>query len=284
MAKTPCPLCGRLVDKLIEGMCRDCYIERHPLIRFEGRPLRCKYCGAVFLKGRWVKARKAEDLTKRILSEVGEVRGEIVRLEAADRLEEMYVSVTVRGSPHPSIEPTTLEYKMTLRFELDICNSCLEALSKRERALVQIRTVPRPLDSALKQKILHIIEQELSKLREKRIGYISDLREVRNGIDIYTTSTNLARHIAYVLREEFPAHVTESAKVMGVRDGRKIYHMTYLVRILTYKPGDVVKIRGNEKVVVEVGKKTVYLHDVALGTYEQFTISEILRSNVKSVI
>ncbi|MEM1598562.1 MAG: NMD3-related protein, partial [Pyrobaculum sp.] len=259
MAKTPCPLCGRLVDRLIEGMCRDCYIERNPLIRFEGRPLRCKYCGAVFLKGRWARSRKAEELAKRVLSEAGEVRGEIEKLEAVDRLEEIDVLVTVRGTPHPSIEPMTLEYRITMRFELDVCNSCLEALSRKERALVQIRTVPRPLDSELKQKILHIIEQELFKLREKRVGHISDLREVKNGIDIYTTSTNLARHIAYVLRGEFPAHVTESAKVVGVRDGRKIYHMTYSVRILTYKPGDVVKIRGSEKVVVEVGKRSVYL-------------------------
>ena len=280
MARVPCPSCGRLVDRLIEGLCEDCYVERHPLVEYSGgETLRCKYCGAVFLKGKWARER-GEQVFLKVLREKGKVVGKIEHVDVRDFTDYAELSLTLYGSPHPEILPRTLKYDLKISFRLDICNVCMEKLSKREVAVLQIRASPRPLDVEFKKKILHVIEQELLKLKNKNIGFISSIKEVASGIDIYTTSANLARHLARVVHELWPSYAMETAKLVGVRDGRKVYHMTYLVRLLTYKAGDLIILGGSEKVVTELNNKYIGVRDVKSGRYEQIPISDFVHRAV----
>jgi nonsense-mediated mRNA decay protein 3 len=283
VAKVPCPYCGRLVDRLIEGQCEECYIERHPLVLVkERRLLRCKYCGAVFLGGKWVRGKRGDlgEVARRIISEKTSIRGVLEKAEVSQSDGEIVINVVVKGSPHPSIEPRSLSYVVEFEYEYDICSTCREMLSRREVALLQIRGTPRGLDDTYKKKILNIIEQELLKFKDKKIGFISEIKYLKDGLDIYTTNSNLARHLAYVLHRQFPSSIKETAKVVGVRDGRKVYHMTYSLRLVTYKPGDVVKVRGEEKKIVDIGSRHVVLYSVETGKYDQLTISELLNSEI----
>jgi len=280
VAKVPCPSCGRLVDKLIEGLCEDCYIERHPLVEYRGGEiLRCKHCGAIFLKGKWVRER-GDQVFLKVLREKGKVIGKVEQINVRDFTDYAELSLTLYGSPHPEIPPRTLKYDVKISFRLDICNVCMEKLSKKEVAVLQIRASPRPLDAEFKKKILYIIEQELVKLKNKNIGFISSIKEVASGIDIYTTSANLARHLARVIHESWPSYAMETAKVVGVRDGKKVYHMTYLVRLLTYKAGDLIVLEGSEKVVTELHNKYIGVRDAKSGKYEQIPISDFVNRTV----
>ncbi|ABL88826.1 NMD3 [Pyrobaculum islandicum DSM 4184] len=283
MAKVPCPYCGRLVDRLIEGMCEECYIERHPLISlFDSTLLKCKFCGAIFLKGRWIKTEKVEktNFFRKVLTEKGVVRGLVENLEISENKEGVTITVTVRGSPHPHILPRALTYKFFIKYNYDICNYCKEILSKKEVALLQIRTIPRGLDEQLKKKILAIIEHERFKLREKKVGHISNIEFMENGIDIYTTSISLARHLTYVLHKEFPSHVIESAKVVGVKNSKKVYHMTYSLRILTYKPGDIIRMGDEELTIIHINNKFISLYNKKTKKIENVTISKFINSNI----
>ncbi|ACB39638.1 NMD3-related protein [Pyrobaculum neutrophilum] len=283
MAKVPCPYCGRLVDRLVEGMCEDCYFERHPLVTLrEARVLRCKYCGAVFLRGRWLRPGKGgeKELMAKVLAEKASLSGVVEDLAVREGDGGVELEVTVRGSPHPSIQPRVYTYKLKLELIYDLCISCREMLSRREVALLQIRAAPGELTDDMRKKILSIIEQELFKLKDKKIGFISNIKYIRTGLDIYTTSTNLARHLAYVIHRSFPSHVVETAKAVGVKDGRRIYHMTYLIRIATYKPGDAVKLRGRDMVVVDVDSKYVHLQNRETKEVERIPIEDIFTKEV----
>jgi len=57
---------------------------------------------------------------------------------------------------------------VAVEYIYDVCTSCRELLSRREVALVQIRSTPRALDDLTKKKILNIIEQEIFKLKDKK--------------------------------------------------------------------------------------------------------------------
>jgi nonsense-mediated mRNA decay protein 3 len=281
VAKIPCPYCGRLVDRLIEGMCEDCYFERHPLVVLrEKSALKCKYCGALFIRGKWVRGKTSAELFTKFLSEKGEVKGVIEKVEVEENEEGMIGKITVRGSPHELIEPRVATYEVAVEYVYDICVFCREVLSKKEAAVVQIRSTPWPLDELTKKKILSIVEQEILKLKEKRAGFISDIKQLKNGFDIYTTSANLARHLAYVIHNQLPSHVIESAKLVGMKDGRKIYFMTYSVRILTCKPGDIVKTKDGEMQIVNINNKYVSLQDINTKKYVKLTISELLSNDI----
>lgn len=132
MAKTPCPYCGRLVDRLIEGMCEDCYVERHPLVVLkERKALRCKYCGAWFLRGKWMKSKNPTELFVRFLREKGSINGVIEKVELDEREEGAVAQVTVRGSPHQLIAPRSIAYEVAVEYIYDVCTSCRELLSRR---------------------------------------------------------------------------------------------------------------------------------------------------------
>lgn len=280
MAKIPCPHCGKLVDRLVEGMCEDCYTERHPLVVLKDRYVtRCKYCGAVYLKGRWVKYKDLDQLYRRVIYEKGEVRGEIKSVNIEEDEDFAVLQILAEGAPHPEIKPRQGSYNLEIYFRNDICTSCRELLTKKETAVIQIRSTPRGLDEDLLKKIFSLVEQELFKWKDKK-GAISDIKKFRHGVDIHVTSQSFARHLAYILHQHFPSYVIESAKAVGIRDGRRIYHMTYSIRLVTYRPGDVVKIEGSEKVVLEVTNRYVGLQDVKTKKYEQWPISEFLGSNV----
>jgi len=280
VAKTPCPYCGRLVDRLIEGMCKDCYVERHPLVTLkEKKALRCKYCGALFTRGKWIKSKNPTELFVKFLMDKGSVNGVIEKVEIDEREEGAVARVTVRGSPHQLIAPRVITYEMAVEYIYDVCTSCREMLSRKEAALVQIRPTPRALDDLTKKKILNIIEQEVFKLKDKRVGFVSDIKHLKNGFDIYTTSANLARHLAYAIHSQLPSHIIETAKVVGVKDGRKIYHMTYSVRVLTYKPGDIIKTKEGEMIIVSVNNKFINLQDINSKKYKQLTIFELLNTD-----
>ncbi|MEM0277262.1 MAG: NMD3-related protein [Pyrobaculum sp.] len=281
MARVYCPHCGRLVDKLIEGMCEDCYIEKYPLITVKDKTLlKCKYCGAVYLRGKWVRARKTgtEELVKRILAEKATVRGIVEKIDVQEIGNKLHLHVTVKGSPHPLIAERALAYQIEFSYDNDICIDCREMLSKREIALLQVRGTPRGLDDAMKKKIFQIVEQELYKLKDKRIGYISDIKNTENGVDIYTTSAGLARHLAYVIHKHFPSQIVETAKNIGVKDGRRLYHMTYAVIIITYKPGDIIVLKGERKSTISINNKFIVLYSIETKKYEQITIRELLSS------
>jgi nonsense-mediated mRNA decay protein 3 len=281
VAKLPCPHCGKEVRALIEGMCEDCYFKRHPLVSVERcEVLRCKYCGAVYLRGRWLRARSRSDVILKVLEEYGRVAGAVERVEVREREGGADVELAVRGSPHPALQPRELTYRLSLRYVYDICNTCREVLSKREAALLQIRATPRALGEVERKKIMSIIEHELFKLRDKNVGFVSEVKELRNGLDVHTTSPKLAQHLAHALHKHFPSSVTVAAKAVGFRGGRRIYHMTYSLHILTYRPGDVIRIGSREAVVVSVGNKFVEVRDVSSGKHELLSTTELLSDSV----
>ncbi|MEM1932147.1 MAG: NMD3-related protein [Pyrobaculum sp.] len=280
MAKIPCPHCGSLVDRLIEGMCEKCYIEKHPLVSIQEKVVtKCKYCGAVYLKGKWIKYKELDKLYRKILYEKGKVVGELKSIEVEEDENFTTLRIFIEGSPHSEIPPSVYSYNIEIYFKFDICTNCRELLTKKETALIQIRSTPRVLDKEILKKVLFLIQQEVFKWKDKKVA-ITEVKELKHGVDIYTTSPSFARHLAYVIHNSFPSYIIESAKAVGSRDGRRIYHLTYSIRLLTYRPGDVVKIRGVEKVILEINNRFISLQDIQTKNFEQITISEFLNSNV----
>ncbi len=271
MAKVSCPHCGKTVDKLVEGMCVDCFLERHPPLPKEIEVLKCKHCGAVFVRGEWAREINFYKFMKREASVVGV---ETVEVPGGAK-----ATLSILWSPRLDIPPRIAKYVVEVKYTPEVCSKCRELLSERELGLVQIRAVPRPIDDSHREKIFHIIRQEMFKYREK-VGRINRIEEVKSGFDIYTNTVNFARHLAYVLHREFPSYLIESAKSMGARSGRRMYHVTYSLRIFTYRVGDLVKVRGVEGRVVDITKRYIEVEEVETKTFRNIPLVDILKGDV----
>jgi NMD protein affecting ribosome stability and mRNA decay len=55
--------------------------------------------------------------------------------------------------------------------------------------------------------------------------------------------------------------------------------MTYSVRVITYKSGDLIKTKEGEMMVISINNKFINVQDINSKKYKQLTISELLNNN-----
>ncbi len=281
----PCPICGKNVDRLIGGMCADCYRERNKLVEFKKfKALICGECGAVLIKGRWVKPRGGpRGLLEKLLKEHMVVRGHLdnvdVRVSIMEDALEYHVSV--RGS----IEPMSTHYEETqsvsVPLTIDLCPDCRANQAKREMGMVQVRGFLKPLSRSALRKVMLIIDSVVRDSSAKNVGSIIDVEEVAGGIDVKTTTNRLARIIASEIHRNVPSRMLETQKDTGYdRSGRRTYRYTASVLVVPFEPDDVLRVDGRYYVVERVGRRGVRLRDVASGNVFEVPINRFTRMNV----
>ena len=265
-----CPRCGREVDRLFEGLCRDCFKELHKFYRIKDFQITmCMDCGAVLIGGRWVKPSAREniiDILKRVFQyNLKVLNGELVDLRVSIDDPDVIFRAKLVGSAHPEIPKYEESVEYRARIIRDICPNCRLVRSGAERGFIQIRGYPHPLDRNASRLITNMINQLITKLESKNVGVITNISEVEGGIDITTTSVKIAKQIASYLRQHLPAQYLESYKLVGEKRGRKIYHVAISLRVLTLRVGDVVKYGNRLLGVTSISNKWVRFVDLDSG-------------------
>ncbi len=281
----PCPICGRNVDRLVGGMCADCYRERNRLVEFKRfKALICGECGAVFVKGRWVKPRTGpRGLLEKLLKDHMVVRGHVdhvdVRVSIAEDALEYHVSV--RGSIEPVLGDQEETHVLSVPLVIDLCPDCRANQAKREMGMVQVRGFLKPLSRTAMRKVMLIIDSVVRDSSTKNVGSIIDVEEVAGGIDVRTTTNRLARIIASEIHRNVPSRMLETQKDTGYdRSGRRTYRYTASVLVVPFEPDDILRVDGRYYMVERIGRKSVRLRDVASGGALEVPISRFTRMNV----
>jgi len=63
------------------------------------------------------------------------------------------------------------------------------------------------------------------------MAFISKVKELREGIDIYVGSAKVGKQISKRIVREFGGTFSESAKLVGHKDGKNQYRISYAVRL-----------------------------------------------------
>jgi NMD protein affecting ribosome stability and mRNA decay len=138
-------------------------------------------------------------------------------------LEKGTVLVGGKGKVHElQAEPKYEEASIKLETVYRTCQICSLKRSGYHEAIVQIRGT--------------IDKHELSKLGKKleslatKTEFVTDVKMVKGGMDLYVGSLTLGRRMAQVLRKSGAA-VGESSKLVGQsKNGRRKYRVTILAR------------------------------------------------------
>lgn len=241
-----CPRCGEEKEEFVGKVCVDCFVEREDLVDVEENLSIdvCVSCGAVKIGGwRDIGLYHALDqlleerveINEKLENTVGSVE---IQEELPDRVEAtLSVTGTLGGRKVVVTEPVSIQ---VLR---GVCSRCGKAAGGYYEAIIQVRARDREVSEAEVETALDVAEELLRSAQGGggETTFVSRLEEVDGGVDLYLGDSALARELANRVKDRFGADISDSASLVGERDGHEIYRVTYLVRLPPFRERDVLR-------------------------------------------
>lgn len=104
------------------------------------------------------------------------------------------------------------------------------------------------------KEVVDFIEKQTE---QKENVFITKKEEVRNGIDFYFTSNKYLLNLGKKLQNCFGGELKFSSKLFS-RDrqtSKEIHRVNVLFRVPGFKKGDIIKLKGDNIKVINIGKK-----------------------------
>lgn len=254
-----CYKCGALEEDkgpLIDGLCQKCFVAEHPLLQVAQRiGLKvCRMCGAHFIDNEWRELEKEsgsalkEGAEEAVLSELtvarkgptgiqyvnpAEVDNVRVKLESELVPPNVRVNVEASGKIDESQKKEQNERtEVSVNIDMTTCKICSRKTSGYYEAILQVRG----RDSLSEKRIAGLYKVMENRVMEEhkrdRNAFVSKIERKHGGLDFYVSSTDLARHMAELLKSKYGAKINESAKLIGkTKDGRDKYRIKVIARL-----------------------------------------------------
>ncbi len=221
-----CVKCGKETNKLIEGLCLDCYIKQNPPQIKVSRILVCGVCGRVRVGKSWTKTSFERFVKVKPPYKLVEVNEDSLVLE---------------------LEGELFQFPFQLPIEKGICPTCAKVYGEYYETLLQVRGKNA--------------SKEVWKIIEEKKPTISKFEEKKNGYDIYFVNYREAEAIVRELQKKVRGSVSKSYQLYS-RDrqtSRDKYRATIIFRETKLGTGDLVEYAGERWKVVKVKNKEVIL-------------------------
>lgn len=210
-----CIKCGK--PATAGNFCDACFLKAHDLFMLKAKRADVKLCdcGRVFYK-RW---REHDDdwIKNVVLSCISLEQGATARTDISWKKigNKYYVRVVATGKIKPCKTAKTEEQQMIVVVKKTMCDRCTKISGNYYEAVVQVR----PRDKQL-------LESVLEELNSKNI---SGVYETEHGYDIRLINKKLAGNVIRSAKELGLA-VKKSQKLIGSKDGRKLYRDFYSIK------------------------------------------------------
>ncbi len=233
-----CILCGRRTDKLIEGLCPDCYTKTHRLVELPARIEvdYCKYCGSYRYGHRWLPGGDPGEAARRFIERWGSEKPkpapgiESYRLVGAEPETtpswHTVFRLTYEARHRGCDARLTQELRVEVYMRPTICPSCKNFRGGDYDVVLQIRAPA---------SLMGDVYRELNRLAgdERITSSIIDYSETRRGLDLYMDDRGAATRILSLLRRHFNLRVKRSAETVGTTSTGILRRRTvYSVRVL----------------------------------------------------
>jgi nonsense-mediated mRNA decay protein 3 len=270
MRENFCPKCGGPTE---EGLCPRCMVEATAWLVCDPRveQVACPSCGSLKQGSTWTDteqepAELAAQLAMGAVHVHEEVRDLHIEIETHDPSPNRTVAtVHVRGTLYG------LEVEDTCRVEIawkkEQCDRCSRYSGGYYEAILQVRAAERKPDPFELEKAAEIAEASEEELQAggDRLSFVLKVDEHRDGIDIFVGSQHLADLISRTIVQEMGGKYSTHPKLVGERDGKKLYRVTYAIRLPCYQKGDVVLIGKRYYEIRDMEKNQMRVFDLIDG-------------------
>ena len=126
------------------------------------------------------------------------------------------------------------------------------------------------------QEVVDFVRRKTAK--DKKAVIVKE-KKAKNGIDMYFSSQKYLRSMGKMLKQRFPGILTISRKLFTVSKitGKRVYRVTVLFRVLPFKRGDVLEVRGETVEIITLDKK-ILVKNLKTGKKEVYLVEELLRA------
>ncbi len=234
-----CVVCGRTGRPLVDGVCADCAADRTVLVSAPARGVvvLCPTCGARLVKDHWERENSSPVLSSEDLAPFLRVHPEAGIRRVT--WEEGPSTATVRelvGTADASFRGVrrSVRVPLSVRLEHRTCPECSRKSGRYYTAVLQLRgPEERRLEkaTALRTRLDAAWTTVLRDARSDWKRAISWREALPEGWDIFFTDTIAARSVARLAQQRLGAEFKQSASLVGRKDGRDVYRVTFLLRI-----------------------------------------------------
>jgi len=265
-----CSICGRQSSSdnpVFNNICFECLLSKEPNLIFIPSKIDvkiCSLCNAVFIQNNWTQPLPS------INSAIEVFLNYIINNKIKVKNPLKLINVDVTSIDHSTSE-VHVKLKLTLSYgfsqvviyrdvvlilKRSLCNSCFRKRAKVYEAIIQIRSSkPKNLET-LRTKMNNLFKH----LPRSVVDDIVEVKDVRDGIDLYVTSKEAARYIASKFSHYYLAKVIETHKVIGRdRRGKRKSRITLSVRIPDIDVRDIVEFQGKPAIVKRITGNSIIL-------------------------
>jgi nonsense-mediated mRNA decay protein 3 len=161
------------------------------------------------------------------------------------------------------------EAETEVRVQRTACDMCSRESGGYFEAIIQIRAAGRFPTEEEKRRCTAIAREAMENMKKKgdRLAFISDYMEQKEGVDLYMGSMNASRQVCRMIISELGGGLSESPTLVGMKDGKNLYRITFAMRLPEFRPGDVIRFRGRIIQIRSSGKK---VHGISLEDGSRF--------------
>jgi nonsense-mediated mRNA decay protein 3 len=265
-SKLFCPKCGRETQE--EGLCPACFAEKYVVFEMPQviEVKICAKCPSYKIGDAWVDtslqtyeelAKKATSKTVRLALAVSkDVRSpQITVVPEFTSLQILKVHVRVTGEIGG--RPVSTEAEVEARVRKETCDVCSRIAGGYFEGIIQIRAQDRFPTREEVTKCLKVVENTIVRAAKAgdRLAFITDVFPLPEGADVYIGSSSCGRQASRAIIDEYGGTVNEAAKLVGAKDGKDLYRITFAVRLPNIIAGDIVKMRNQVVLVEKLGKR-----------------------------
>lgn len=269
---TFCPKCGKPSDTA--GLCSQCRIGSTPWFTCDKRvkSTTCPSCGATKVVNTWTDSlAERADLGPEIAKSAVHFHKDVKKPSTEVTIRDLTSNrsrgnLVLRGIFYnKAVEGTcTVE----ILWHKEQCDRCNRISGSYYEGVVQVRAEGRPPSTFEIQTAASVAQQVEDNLQAggERLSFISDMNEIHDGLDIIIGSQHIGLLIAQGIVARLGGRYTTHPKLVGEKNGRQLYRITYSVRLPRFQKNDVIKVRNRYYEVQRVEPHHLQTTDLRDGT------------------
>lgn len=265
-----CPRCGKPSE---EGLCPECRAADVRLLTCEPyvTAVYCPVCESQKRGKTWSDLQMPrEDLIADLAVSVTSIHEDAKDIRVTVRAEDIApnrTACTVEVEATLYGVPVRETCSTEIRWQKESCDRCSRISGGYYEGIVQVRATGRKINAYEREVAATIAEQAEESLQQSgdRFSFISELEDTKDGVDITVGTQHLGQEIARAITGTLGGRFTTHPKLVGEKDGKALYRITYSIRLPFYQKGDVVVSRGNYFEVRDIDGQRLRVFDLAAG-------------------
>ena len=275
-----CVDCGKEKPIFKEGSCLECYLKNH---QFSQGPEVfqipfCNYCGAYKYKNNW-KNQSFDEVVKRYIKNAFSFDSDLkhinISLDCQGKEETIFCKVTIKGTIEN--EDISEDKFVEIRVKPNVCDVCSKQFGGYHEAILQIRTSEKKMSEHQKDTIEQFLNNLISSMQEKgnRGLFVTDINYEKTGIDFLLSDKQAAATIIKKAQEELSGEITVSSSNVGMKDGKQVYRMTYLLRLPSFRKHSILAKDNDLFFVLSLSNNMVHVLDLKTWNKHSFQLKDI---------